>query len=781
MDENKLNTSNYDDSSIESNDGASGVRRRPASLLGSDGIAGARHGFIEISGNASDEALSGYGDLIEINYDEVTNVVSVRDFGRGVPMGWNSKEEKFNWHLVYNDLYSSGKFKDHQTELEKVKNWDLFDPKSIPYLFTIGLNGVGASATQFTSKFMSVMSIRDGLKTTMRFYKGYPILSYSKAIESLNNGTQLLSEKVVDEVIQLLNDAKGNMTENIKNLYISDMHKELGYSELTDTSDLIVFNNSLTDKLSRLGFYTYKIEPLVEETDVTSSSTTVLWTPDNEIFSETYLDKEWILSFKDSLQYITGITLKCVFHNDGEREEYLFQQGNIVDLHKERNGIGDTKEVFYTEGLTHGTTFSGGRDKIYVLETTAVFSLSDGSSVHDGLAFVNGIPTTMGVQHSYAHTAFADFARGVLSEYSRSLRVSDFSGYFEYTISSKTNIASYLGQTKGGVDDAFIGDHIYYVILNKLQSEFRTGNKAVNDVVNQIKMNIETRLATEKHQKELRELKKATKNSVSQLPDKFTSCEDYDDRKYANVELFICEGESAGGSVRNGRDSKFQCIYELTGKFTNFLKKSDVELVQTKVFTDLMNIIGVNIEVTNTDIILDTSKLKVKRILIMTDADVDGQQIRVLLFNLFYRFLPDLLRQGFIEVALPPLYRIETANNETIYCVDEQEYNYIANNNTIKSQKHFKGLGEMNADEFGHTSLDPKYRRTVPLNLSDDEGTQFMVNTLFGSDEQRQRKPLILSLLGQDYEQVESNIKDVNRQLRKEIEDEDYMFIDLEM
>lgn len=165
----------YNDSSISQLKGAERVRLRPEALLGSKGVDGARHTIYEIIGNASDEKLAGYGEDLDIEL-HTDGSVSVRDYGRGVPLGWNEKEQNWNYYLIYEELYAGGKYDDYQDILREIKDWDNFKVTDFPYLFKVGLNGLGAAATQCTSEFCTVISYRDGISRRMDYENGVHIL-----------------------------------------------------------------------------------------------------------------------------------------------------------------------------------------------------------------------------------------------------------------------------------------------------------------------------------------------------------------------------------------------------------------------------------------------------------------------------------------------------------------------------------------------------------------------------------------------------------------------------
>lgn len=190
----------YDDSSIDQLLGAERIRKRPASMLGSSGLAGARHGFTEIYGNALDEHSAGYGNRLDVVYYK-DGSISLRDYGRGVPLGWNDKDKikNWNWHIIYNELYGGGKYETNQEALKAITDWDSFDPTAFNYLFSVGLNGLGAASTQYTSEFFEVKSYRDGKCTSRSFERGIPLVNGKQF--DMFSATQEEIEAIPEEIV----------------------------------------------------------------------------------------------------------------------------------------------------------------------------------------------------------------------------------------------------------------------------------------------------------------------------------------------------------------------------------------------------------------------------------------------------------------------------------------------------------------------------------------------------------------------------------------------------
>lgn len=764
----------YNESSIRSRDDATALRALPASMLGSNGLAGARHGVLEIAGNSTDESISGHGDKIQLTYSTEDNIVGIRDFGRGVPLNWNPKEERSNWDLVYNDLYASGKYGDNQEELKKITNWKLFDKTKFSYLFSIGLNGVGASSTQFTSRFMVIESTRENISSYICFYKGYPLLSMEKVLEyaeTLPNKEEIV--KFLEENnqnIKTATDDKGEpiFSEGDDYLYANEVLKSFGINYDILKENYIYVDLKTDKKLSSLGFDKSRVSPVQYSNEDTESGTAVIWTPDEEVFSQTYLNPSWLLSVKDSIQYVTGVTLEfSLIDEEGNIDSTLYEASNLVALNKRNNG--GTHQI-QLEDLSHGNAFSEGKNKIYVMENKIVLAVNDnrGEYTTKNNCFINTVPTTGGVQYIATEQAILDFFKETITTQKvQKKHVQDTIGF---TISTLSNIVSYKGQTKEEIDNDFIYDKIYEVVKRQLHSEHATGNVELVSLVKVLEQEIAYLVEFESQLNDLKEVNKELKKRKHS--ENFYSCVNYNKKGY--VELWIAEGDSAKGSIENSRDKLTQAIYALTGKFRNFLKSPITDLIKEPIFLDLITILGITMEVTDKGIKFDTSKLKVDKVIISTDADVDGYQIRVLVFNFFYRLFPELLKDDFLEISLTPLYRVETVEKGTIFLLSDSDLTKADKELTINHVKRYKGLGQVNADEFEVTTISPKTRTTKPINYVKDDKTDSLINTLFGADIEKGRKGLILATLGQDPKGVDDYIKKTARQIDKNTEKETY-------
>lgn len=441
---------NYDDSSIDQLLGAERIRRRPASLLGSGGLDGARHCFTEIYGNALDEASTGYGDKLEVKYYE-DGSVSVRDYGRGVPIGWNEKRENWNWHIIYNDLYGGGKYDTNQEQLSAIRDWSTFDERQFNYLYSVGLNGLGAAATQYTSEYFIVESYRQGVCTRMRFEKGIPVI----------NGEPIdLFNKKYDDITQFAPETEP--TDQPDGTFIKWKPDSDVFSDINIGGDW-------------------------------------LFEVCRDIAYVAHID----LTFEDEQRGIKEVipadTLKSVITSRYDNKLLKDEEGNHI-----------TTEL---SAFDHGQITVEGKPFTWVCKLDIVMALA-GSRNLKNHCYHNSVKMGGGVQYEGILDALRDFFTEKASKRGIKLEMSDYEDVFVFALSSYSNHASFRNQTKDAIDDWFIHDFVKKTVLNKLNMDYVKGNPEVNDAVERVMQEAENRVAIREAAKQIREAKKATKTKT---------------------------------------------------------------------------------------------------------------------------------------------------------------------------------------------------------------------------------------------------------------------------
>lgn len=698
----------YDDKSIALLKGATRIRMRPASMLGSSGLAGARHGFTEIYGNALDEHAAGYGDRLDVRY-HADGSISIRDYGRGVPLGWNSNEtvKNWNWHVIYNELYGGGKYGTNQEALARITNWSKFNPQDFVYLFSVGLNGLGAASTQYTSKYFEVKSYRGGRCTSRSFRNGIPLVNGEEF--DMFSATQEEIEAIPEEVCE------------------------------TDEPD----------------------------------GTYVHWLPDDTVFDDVNVGSDWLLDTCRDVAGVAGVELH--FDDEQTGKSLVIEAGTLKDVVVGHTGnaliCDDEGEpvVFTSDSFAHGKTKVEGKDFIWVCTCDVAFGFTK-SEVQDS-CYHNDVKMISGIQYEAIKDAFTSFMQERSKAAGIKIDRKDYMGTLNVAVSTHSNYASFRNQTKDAVDDAFIYSTIRDCLLNKLRIEYGKGTKALHDLVDRVVDEAMTRIQTE----EYREMAKQTaKIKREKAPPKFVSCEAYEAKKYDQVELWITEGDSALGAVKEARNKDFQALFPIRGKGLNVAKAQVKAIFANQEIRKIFSILGTGFDLPNlkTERLFNMDDLKVGKVIIATDADEDGYQIRVLLFLTFYRLAPQLLTEGRVFIAETPRFGILLTDGTRVYARNDEARDELLEQyrGRVQSISRYKGLGEVNAEILRETTVHPDTRTLIPLTV--DLGNQTerdLIDALFGADKFGQRKSIISTILGANV----ADMFDDNALLIGEIEQSD--------
>ena len=657
----KAKKTQYGNESITSLKGADRVRKRPAVIFGSDGLDGCQHAVFEILSNSIDEAREGYGKQIVVTRFE-DGSFEVQDFGRGVPVDYNPKEERFNWELIFCEMYAGGKYNTNSGE---------------NYEFSLGLNGLGACATQYSSEYMDVEVRRDGYRYTLHFEKG----------------------------------------ENIGGL-----HKEP---------------------------YTKR-----------DTGTTIRWRPDRDVFTDTDVPIEY---FRDVLKRQAIVNPNLLF-------TLRWQNGRSFDTEEFRyeNGIADyVREVVGEDALTDVQIWSSerrGRDREDKDEYKVKLQVA--------LCFSNRV----NLLEYYHNSSFLEYG-GAPEKAVRSAFVAQIDAYLKQTgkylkneskitfqdvqdclvlvSSSFSTQTSYENQTKKAINNKFIQEAMTEFLRHNLEVYFIENKADAEKIVGQVLINKRSREKAESTRLNL----KKTLQSGSDLASRVQNFVDCRTKEVSRRELFIVEGKSAMGACVQARNPDFQAIIPVRGKILNCLKAEYQKIFKNEIITDLIKVMGCGVEVrskANKDLAnFDLSLLRFSKIIICTDADVDGFQIRTLILTMLYRLTPTLIEQGYVYIAETPLYEINT-KSDTYFAYNESEKSEILRE--IEGQKYTiqrsKGLGENEADMMSLTTMNPATRRLVKVDPADAEATAAMFDLLLG-DNLTGRKDMIASCGSQYLEMLD--------------------------
>ena len=634
----------YDDQSIKSLKGAERVRKRPAVIFGSDDLVGCQHSFIEILANSVDEAREGYGDKIIVK-KFLDMSVEVEDFGRGVPLGYNEKEKRFNWELVFCELYAGGKYDNNDG--------------SSAYEFSLGLNGLGATATQYSSEYMSVKSYNGKTLSEMNFKRGEPI-------------------------------------------------GELSVSEIE------------------------------QKPGVKKKGTVIKWRPDLAVFKEIDIPTEF---FEATLrrQAFVNAGIKFIFENETakgrfEKSEFYYENGVADYMAEITDGITMTSPVLW-KIETKGRDREDLPDYKMKAEIAFCFAKSGTAEYYHNASFLE----YGGSPDKAVRTAFAYAIDKYLknnNKYSKNeskISFQDIADNLAIIINSASTQTSYENQTKKAITNAFIAKALTDFLKVNLEIYLTENPNNAKIIANQVLINKRARETAVKASLDIKKKLSGTMD-VSNRVEKFVPCRSKDP---AVREVYIVEGDSAMSSCKLGRNADFQAIIPVRGKTLNCMKSTYDKIFASDIIVDLLKVIGCGVEVKTKKpgelATFDYNLLKWNKIIICTDADEDGFQIRTLLLTMFYRLLPTLIEKNKIFIAESPLFEINSGG-ETYFAYNEAEKADIISKLGGKKYtlQRSKGLGENEPDMMWRTTMCPQTRRLIAVTPTDAEQTAKMFDVLLG-------------------------------------------------
>ncbi|MBP1572607.1 MAG: DNA topoisomerase [Oscillospiraceae bacterium] len=650
----KKNT--YDNETIVALEGAERIRRRPSVIFGSDSLEGCEHSVFEIVSNSIDEAREGYGDKIIVTYYN-DHSIEVEDFGRGCPMDYNKTAGRYNWELVYCELYAGGKYNNNDGD---------------NYEYSLGLNGLGACATQSCSEFMDVTVHRDGYKYSMHFEKGNPLGELQKEPSTRKTGTK---------------------------------HH---------------------------------------------------WKPDLDVFTDVDIPEEFFETMLRRQAFVNPkikFVLRLQKSTGGfEEKEYLYENG-IVDYVNEIVGDNALTSVYYCDAARKG------RDRAdrpeYKVKLSVAFAFSNRVNTteyyHNSSFLENGGSPADAVKTAFRYQIDSYLkANNKYTKNESPIKFVDIEDCLVLVSSSFSTITSYANQTKKAITNKYIQECMTDFLKHQLEVYFIEKPDEAQKIADQVLINKRSRERAATTRLNL-------KNTLSKQIDlanmvqKFVDCRSKD---ISRREVYIVEGDSALGSVKMARDAEFQAVIPVRGKILNCLKADYDKIFKSEIITDLIKVLGCGVEVkskSNKELSsFSLQNLRWNKIIICTDADVDGFQIRTLILTMLYRLTPTLIEEGFVYIAESPLYEI-TTKEKTYFAYDDREKNEILS--MIGDEKYTiqrsKGLGENEAEMMALTTMNPATRRLIQITPDEAEHTEYMFDMLLG-DNLQGRKDFI-AINGADY------------------------------
>lgn len=613
----------YNEESISQLKGADRVRLRPAVIFGSDGIEGCEHAVFEILSNSIDEAREGYGKEITVTRF-LDGSVEVVDHGRGMPMDYNEKEKRWNWELLFCEMYAGSKYNTNNGGT---------------YEYSLGLNGLGLCATQYASEYMDAEVHKNGFRYEIHFKAGEPV---------------------------------------------SELQKE-------------PYNKKDT-------------------------GTRIRWKPDIKVFTDIDIPLEY---YQETIlrQSVVNAGIKFVLRNQiGEKSfdkyEYCYENG-IVDYIKEFVGDDAFSSVQFWQGERKG------RDRAdlpeYKVKLNVALCFSNKKQLkeyyHNSSFLEHG-----GAPEKAVKSAFVSQIDSYLKANSKYLKsdskinFQDVEDCLVLVSSSFSTQTSYENQTKKAITNKFIQEAMTDFLRHQLEVYFIENRIDAEKIAEQVLINMRSRVKAESTRLNIKKTLQSG-NSMTDRIEKFVDCRSKD---VSEREIFIVEGDSALGACKQARDSAFQAVMPVRGKILNCLKAEYPKIFKNDIITDLIKVLGCGVEVSskaNKNLSLfNMDNLRWSKVIICTDADVDGYQIRTLILTMIYRLMPTLIKEGKVFIAESPLYEI-TCKDETWFCYTEKEKQdaLLEIGDRKYTIQRSKGLGENEPEMMWLTTMSPKTRRLIKV------------------------------------------------------------------
>ena len=632
----------YDNESISMLKGADRVRLKPAVIFGSDSLEGCQHAMFEILSNSIDEAREGYGNIIEVTR-YLDKSIEVSDYGRGIPVDFNTVENRFNWELVFCEMYAGGKYNTNDGE---------------NYEYSLGLNGLGACATQYASEYMDVTVLRDGFKYTLHFERGENV---------------------------------GGLTKE------PFRHRHTG--------------------------------------------TTTRWRPDLEVFTDIDIPSEYYEEVLKKQAIVNkGLCFKYkneISRGQFEEKEFLYEDG-IVDYAKEIAGEDALTDIRYIECERRGRDREDKPE--YKVKLSVAFAFSNKATMleyyHNSSFLEHGGSPDKAVVNAFTYSIDQYLKNN--NKYNKTESKINFGDVRDCLIlvsNTFSTVTSYENQTKKAINNKFIADAMIEWLRHELEVYFIENKAEAEKIAAQVLINKRSREHAEKARINI--AKKLSSNlDINNRVEKFVDCRTKD---VSRREVYIVEGDSALGSCKLGRDSEFQAIMPIRGKILNCLKADYEKIFKSDIIVDLLRVLGCGVEISskhNKNLsTFDMANLRWDKIIICTDADVDGFQIRTLILAMLYRLVPTLIDEGKVYIAESPLFEINAKDKTYFAYTEKEKADIIAKlGNTKHTVQRSKGLGENEPEMMWETTMNPETRRLIKVLSEDVEATATTFDLLLGDN-----------------------------------------------
>ena len=632
----------YTNEDIVALKGADRVRLRPGVIFGSDGLEGCEHAVFEILSNSIDEAREGYGDRIIITCFEDRSI-EIEDFGRGIPVDFNTREQRYNWELVFCELYAGGKYSKDDAS----------------YKYSLGLNGLGLCATQYASEYMDAEIFSGGTRYNLHFEKG----------------------------------------ENVGGL---------------------------------------KKEP----TSRKKTGTRIRWKPDLEVFTDIAIPVEYYReTLKRQAVVNAGLTLTLRVQNGKsfDEESFLYPDG-ITGYVNETVGDDAMTMVHYCQGERRGRDREDRPE--YDVKLSVAFCFSNKTQLleyyHNSSHLEHGGSPERAVKSAFVSAIDARIKQtGKYLKNESKITFQDVEDCLVLVSSSFSTDTSYENQTKKSITNKFIAEAMTDFLKKDLEVYFIENPDEAARICDQVLINKRSRENAEKTRLDIKK-KLVGSIDISNRVENFVDCRTKD---VSRREVYIVEGKSAMGSCIQGRNAEFQAVIPVRGKILNCLKADYGQIFKSEIITDLIKVLGCGAELSgrsNKELnSFNIENLRWSKVVICTDADVDGFQIRTLILAMLYKLTPQLITDGYVYIAESPLFEI-TLKDKTYFAYTEDEKTRImemlGDDAPKATLQRSKGLGENEPDMMWMTTMNPETRRLIKVMPADAAATAEIFEVLMGDN-----------------------------------------------
>lgn len=627
-----LSKADYSANNIQVLEGLEAVRKRPAMYIGDIGFKGLHHLIWEVIDNSIDEAMAGHCDTIHTIINE-DNSVTVKDNGRGIPVGWHDKEKKSALEVVMTVLHAGGKF-DKDT-----------------YKVSGGLHGVGVSCVNALSTDLRVEVHREGKKYEQEYKIGKPQYDVREIGTTDIRGT-IVHFKPDDTIFQVTEYKYETVANRIREL--SFLNKGIKLT-LTDMREL---------------------------------------DEDNKPKFEEFLSTGGLVEFVEYLDQSRERLIPAPMHMEGERDGVPVEVSMIYNSSYSENVSSFVNNINTPEGGTHVSGFR-------MALTRTLKSYADKS--------------------------------GLLTKEKIEIAGDDFREGLTAVISVKVQEPQFEGQTKSKLGNSEVTAAVSNCVQEMLENYLEENPKDARTIVDKVILAAKARIAAKKAREMVQR-----KNVLigSGLPGKLSDCSESDPKL---CEVYLVEGDSAGGSAKQGRDRNFQAILPLRGKILNVEKAQEYRIYENDEIKNIFTALGVQMGKDGDERALNIDKLRYHKIIIMTDADIDGSHIRTLILTFFYRFMKELIDLGYLYIAQPPLYLIKKGKDEE-YCWTEEQRTIAVKRlagggkeENVGIQR-YKGLGEMNPEQLWETTMRPEKRTLKQVTIESAAEADHLFSMLMGDE-----------------------------------------------